>query len=222
MRAHAVLPALVLIGAAATSPPARAAMTLTYYFNANCEDCAIYNRVFNYGVLGVLTLRNYANGLTIDPGLNFEDFTYTGSNIVGPYHVGIDPQDGIPETLDFIFRLGSGSPDSVTGVMIFNFDIRFGDQLGFHADSTGAWYTCAPGPGWPAAGVAYQAGEDCSPFNNLDHGTGQWDTVQTVVLGPGASNGLPEPSALALLPLALLAASLARPRRSEPRRVGHR
>ena len=213
MRARSGLQALVVVWAAAVSLPTHAAATRVYFFNANCEDCAISSQVVSYGVLAVLKLRNYDDGLPIDASSNFADFSYGGSNLVGAYHVGIDPQDGIPETLDFMFRLDPGSPDSVSGSMPFTLDLRFGNGLGFHADSNGHWYTCAPGPGWPAAGVPYHGGNDCSPFNNADHGVGSWSDVPTVIPGPGAPNAVPEPSTLPLVALGLAGAALCWPRR---------
>lgn len=186
--------ATVLAGAGAQATVLTTPVLSTYYFNANCTDCAEAANVATYGVLGTLVLQDYTAGSAIAIE-NFVSFDYSGSNLAPAFTItpgnfptvsGSIP-DGLPSPAEFV--------------------IEYGDRLGFHAHPDGSWFVCAPGTSAPYASQA-----SCTDMWNNDTGTGQFGLTNTTVLGPGDPLNVPEPASALLVGLGLWAASSRRRR----------
>ncbi len=193
--AASLLAAASLSQAGVAVPPAT-----TYYFNANCVDCAVASNSATYGVLGTLVLDGYVEGTAIDSS-NFVSFRYSGSNLLDPYSVTLTGDDGDANTVDHSFGSASGSLGAVFAAA-YRVSLSFGDGLEFDTYENGEWFTCG------VKDNVYYAVE-CSWANNQDIGLGQWGLNATVTIGPGG-NRVPEPGTLALLALAALGVKTAR------------
>ncbi len=207
-----------LMGAAGSAQAVAA--NSTFYFNANCADCAVAANAAGYGVMGTLVLQNYSQGSAITAE-NFVSFTYSGSNLVAPYSVTPSGSDGDGTTNDFTFSFDFSSVSGsipATLPAAAEFDLIFDDGLRFNASADGNWYTCAPAPGWASGNGAYYGGSDCFNHSNNDNGTGQFARAPgTGPLGPnGPGRDLPEPGVYSLALLGLGAAFIARRRQRQP------
>lgn len=180
-----------LMAAGATQAATTASSEVTYYFNANCADCAQAAGSAEFGVLGTLVLQDYTPGATITLA-NFVSFTYSGSNLAPAFTV--TPDDS-PSVLGSIPEL---LPSAAS------FELTYGDLLGFEAKADGRWYLCAPG-----TTSYYHDVASCNEMWNNDFGTGAFSTVQTVVLGPTGGQ-VPEPASALLAGAALVALSARR------------
>jgi hypothetical protein len=150
----ALLGSLGLTTAEAGSGPP---MQSTFYYYANCTDCAAAAGVVTFGVLGTLTLSGYTSGNAI-AAHDFVKFSYSGSNLVGAYEV-------IPAVLT---PAAVGGVNAVAVINTFSFNsefdqlvgnmgtgqflITFEDGLGFSGQPND-FYTCAPDGLWPGVGV---------------------------------------------------------------------
>ena len=198
---HALRSLAVAAGLAAGAAGSAQATPLqqTYYFNANCSDCAVAANSATYGVLGTLVLQGYAAGDAITES-NFVSFTYSGSNLIPGFTVNLVDYTVVggpgPVTAG-VFALSGAIPDPLPSAA--EFEIAFGDGLGFRSEADGSFFVCGPG-------VAKYYANDCSAFYNNDQGTGTYSTVNSVVLGPNGPGTVPEPGTALLAALGLLAA----------------
>jgi MYXO-CTERM domain-containing protein len=189
-----------LAAAAAGSAQATAVMESTYYFNANCADCAVAANSATFGVLGTLVLQGYTAGDAISES-NFVSFTYSGSNLIPGFTVNlteytvVGSPDPVPTT---VYALSGAIPETLPSTV--EFDIEFGDGLGFKSHADGSFYVCGPGL------TDYYA-NDCTAFFNNDQGTGSFSTVNSTRLGPDGQGTVPEPDTALLAALGLLAAA---------------
>lgn len=195
LAAAGLLAATSLAQAGVAAPP-----DVTYYFNANCADCAVASNSATYGALGTLVLNGYVEGTPIESS-NFVSFRYSGSNLLDPYSVTLTGDDGDANTVDHSFGSASGSLGAVFAAA-YRVSLSFGDGLEFDTYENAEWFTCG------VQGNVYYAVE-CSWANNQDMGVGMWGLTATVTLGPGG-NGVPEPGTLALLAAAALCARVGR------------
>ena len=198
LRALAVAAGLAA-GAAGSAQAALVVQQSTYYFNANCTDCAVASNSATYGVLGTLVLQNYTAGDAITES-NFVSFTYSGSNLIPGFTVNLVDYTvvgGTGPVSSMVFALSGAIPETLPSAA--EFEIGFGDGLGFKTHADGSFFVCGPGV------VKYYA-NDCSAFYNNDMGTGSFSTVNSVVLGPGGQGTIPEPGTALLAALGLLAA----------------
>lgn len=170
------------------------------YFNAQCVDCAQVANTDGYNVVATLELDGYnygtplVNGSLLQNG-NVISFTYSGSNLVSPFHV-ISPRAGEkspPATLgigNISGQINTGEPDW-TAPTDGALDVVFGgnDQR-FTISLDGNW--------------AYFAGGELPD----DFGHGFWSLTAGSV-GPLAQQ-IPEPGSLALFSFSLAGLGLIR------------
>ena len=200
LRALAVAAGLAA-GAAGSAQAALLVQQSTYYFNANCTDCAVAANSATYGVLGTLVLQNYSAGDAITES-NFVSFTYSGSNLIPGFTVNLVDYTvvgGPGPVSSGVYALSGAIPDPLPSAA--EFEIGFGDGLGFRSEADGSFYVC----GRSATPPEYYA-PGCSHVFNNDMGTGSFSTVNSVVLGPGGQGTIPEPGTALLAALGLLAA----------------
>ena len=200
---HALRALAVASGLAAGAAGSAQATLLqqTYYFNATCSDCAVAANSATYGVLGTLVLQGYTAGDAITES-NFVSFTYSGSNLIPGFTVDLEEYMVVgasdPVTSG-VYALSGAIPASLPSAA--EFEIAFGDGLGFKSEADGSFYVC----GRSAVPPPYYA-PGCSHVYNNDMGTGSFSTVNSVVLGPGGQGTIPEPGTALLAALGLLAA----------------
>lgn len=171
----------------------------TFQLTMDCTDCAQQSDVTSYPVHAELTLRDYTlgYGLWFD---NFVSFVYQGSNLVAPYSVTLNGDDGNPLTTDYALlndSFGSYIWGSVTNPgggndLSLGFAIDWANGTGYHFSTSadGSWSTCAPN----ADGGIF--GNVCNMpiFNVSDYGTGATYSLAAV----------PEPEQALLLGAGLL------------------
>ncbi|MEN9627801.1 MAG: hypothetical protein RJA10_1028, partial [Pseudomonadota bacterium] len=189
-RPHLLRSLIVAAGLAAGAAGSAQATLLqqqtTYYFNANCSDCAVAAHSATYGVLGTLVLQGYTAGDAITQS-NFVSFTYSGSNLIPGFTVDLNEYTVVGRSGALpsdVYVLEGAIPATLPSAA--EFDIQFADGLGFKSHADGSFYVCGPGL------TRYHA-NDCSAFYNNDQGTGSFSTVNSTVLGPGGQGTIPEP-----------------------------
>lgn len=102
----------------------------TFFFSANCEDCAAALQRPNFAVTAKLVLQNYLHGADITLA-NFVSFRYDGSNLLDPYSIFAS---SLPEVSGHIsFASPSTNVFHVTGVNRY-----------FDLFSLGRWDTGVP------------------------------------------------------------------------------
>lgn len=174
----------------------------TYYFNANCTDCAQAANAASYGVLGTLVLDGYTPGSALTES-QFVSFSYSGSNLVAGFSI-----DAQTLAADLGGEVSGNIPSLLPAAA--DFYLRFGDGVGFLSRaSDGLFFVCNYGSGY--------GGPSCQEIwrQHNDTGTVQVSTVNSTVLGPGGSTGVPEPTTALLVGLGLFAAAASR-RRGAP------
>ncbi len=191
--------ALFLSLAASSAAMASVARAPDYlYFNANCADCAQAANTDFYNVVATLELDgyNYRDPLQISTGIqygNVVSFSYSGSNLVAPFHF-ISPVVGEKTPPGAIKSVGgqinTSGPDWVSpnnGEMEIIFG---GNDQRFSIDLDGDW--------------AYYAGS----VGPNDYGHGFWSTTPGQI-GP-QNLQVPEPGSLVLIALGLTGLSIGR------------
>lgn len=165
------------------------------YFNAQCSDCALAANVSGFNVLATLELDGYnygdplVNGTFLQNG-NVISFSYSGSNLVSPFHTVAQragekaPPGGIT-TISGQINTGEDWPAPSDGAL----DISFANDQRFTISNNGDW--------------AYFAGSDLP--NDFGHGV--WSLTAGPV-GVQAEQQIPEPGSLALFGLGFVAALL--------------
>jgi len=171
------------LGLVMASPAAHAvASDKTFFWSANCVDCATAAAQDLYGVTGKLELLNYEMGDPIMAG-NFRSFSYGGSNLVLPFYIGgviTERHQGLWGA-DTIFAV-AGQIDTVPAAN--RFEIQFDDGLFFQTQADGSWSVCAPSASF------YYGGNSCFTFpGNSDFGQAAVFTTTPV----------PEPGVWAML-----------------------
>lgn len=188
----------------AASPAAHAIGTeTTFYWSANCQDCASTASVPSFGVTGTLTLLDYELGQEIGSD-NFLSFSYSGSNLIRPFFVGGDVTDRGAGRFDLgtVYRV-DGRVDAVPAAN--RFELQFDDGLFFQTQLDGSWSVCAPDA------IHYYGGNSCGTFEPADFGNAAVFATTAPV---------PEPGVWAMLAAGLGVIGLLRRRSASASRAG--
>lgn len=188
---------LLSLAASSTALASLARAPEYLYFNANCADCAQAANTDFYKVVATLKLDGYNYGTPLEKSTsthygNVVSFSYSGSNLVAPFHILL-PMVGEITPPATPFRIESISGQINTSGPDWTSPINGEVAIDFHSE--GRRFSIELDGDW-----AYYAGSDLNPDPN-DYGHGFWSTTPGLI-GP-QNLQVPEPESLALIVLAL-------------------